>query len=352
MATAGIGSKVEPQNVLVVDDEDQVRAVLCRLLERDGYACSAAAGPAEARAWLAAHSFDLLLCDLRMPDGSGLDLLKEVPSRSPGTGVVVVTGVDDLETARTALRDGALDYVMKPFRANEVLISVANALNRQRVMKEQLAEVQGALSELERARGELDLSHEETVRRLARMVQFRHEETGDHMRRVGAYSAMLARELGMAAERCELIRLASPMHDIGKVAVPDRILLKPGRLEPEELRIMEWHTEAGYLLIRDSSAEVLRLGASIAWTHHERWDGRGYPRGLAAEEIPPEGRLTAVADVFDAITTDRVYRPAYGLEAAIELIRHERARHFDPEVVDCFLDGIEEIRALARGGEL
>lgn len=337
--------------MLVVDDEDQVRAVLCRLLERDGYACSTAAGPSEARSRLADDSFDLLLCDLRMPDGSGLDLLKEIPSRSPGTAVVVVTGVDDLETARTALQHGALDYVMKPFRANEVLISVANALNRQRAMKEQLAEVQGALSELERARGELDL-HEETVQRLARMVQFRHEETGDHMRRVGAYSALLAGKLGMSADRCDLIRLASPMHDIGKVAVPDRILLKPGRLEPEELRIMEWHTEAGYLLMRDSSAAVLRLGASIAWTHHERWDGRGYPRGLAAEEIPPEGRLTAVADVFDAMTTDRVYRPAYGLEEAIDLVRHERARNFDPEVVDCFVDGVEEIRALAGGAEL
>jgi putative two-component system response regulator len=176
-------------------------------------------------------------------------------------------------------------------------------------------------------------------------------ETGKHIDRMSRYCALLAGKVGLESARVDLIRVASPMHDVGKIAIPDSILLKPGSLTAEERRVMERHTEIGYQILSGSRAELLQLAADLAWTHHERFDGRGYPRGLSGEEIPLEGRIAAVADVFDALTTDRVYRKALPLEEAVGMMQGERAKHFDPDILDLFVDSLEDVEAIRRDAD-
>jgi HD-GYP domain-containing protein (c-di-GMP phosphodiesterase class II)/methanogenic corrinoid protein MtbC1 len=193
-------------------------------------------------------------------------------------------------------------------------------------------------SELHIALTELEIAQAETVRRLSMAVEFRDEDTGAHIERIGRFSTLLAQQLGLEAELCELLSHAAPLHDIGKVAIPDAILLKPGPLTPEERSIVETHAEEGHRLLRGSSSSILDMAATIALSHHEKWDGSGYPRGLAGEDIPLEGRIVAVADVFDALTSDRVYRLAFSVEQAVEMMLAQRGRHFDPVLLDAFLE--------------
>jgi methanogenic corrinoid protein MtbC1 len=193
-------------------------------------------------------------------------------------------------------------------------------------------------SELRRALTELEIAQAETVRRLSMAVEFRDEDTGAHIERIGRFSTLLAEQVGIEPEHCELMSYAAPLHDVGKVAIPDAILLKPGSLTPEERAIVETHAEEGHRLLRGSSSSILDMAATIALSHHEKWDGSGYPRGLAGEEIPIEGRIVAITDVFDALTSDRVYRPAFTIERAVEMMREQRARHFDPVLLDTFLE--------------
>jgi methanogenic corrinoid protein MtbC1 len=199
-------------------------------------------------------------------------------------------------------------------------------------------------SELRRALDELETAQAETVRRLAMAVEFRDEDTGAHIERIGRLSSQLAKEIGMDPDFCTRLRYAAPLHDVGKVAIPDAILLKPGPLTPEERAIVETHAEEGHRLVGGSSSSILDMAATIALSHQEKWDGSGYPRGLAGEQIPIEGRIVAVADVFDALTSDRVYRKAFSVDEALRMMRAERGRHFDPTLLDAFL------RVLARSG--
>jgi putative two-component system response regulator len=199
-----------------------------------------------------------------------------------------------------------------------------------------------------RAQETLRRSHEETVRRLSTAAELRDDETGAHIERVSRYCELIAERLGLDPAFRDELRIASPMHDVGKIGIPDAILLKPGPLTPEERAEMERHAEIGYRVLTGSGAELLELAATIAWTHHERFDGSGYPRGLSGETIPLEGRIAAVADVFDALTSDRVYRKALPYEEAIALLRDGRGSQFDPRVVDAFLEADDEIRAIMR----
>jgi methanogenic corrinoid protein MtbC1 len=196
--------------------------------------------------------------------------------------------------------------------------------------------------ELKSALVELEVAQTETVRRLSMAVEFRDEDTGKHVERIGRFSVLLAEQIGMDGEFCKRIRHAAPLHDVGKVAIPDHILLKPGPLTPEERAIVETHTEEGYRLVRGSSSAILDMAATIALSHQEKWDGTGYPRGLKGEEIPIEGRIVAVADVFDALTSDRVYRPAFPVQEAIRMMREERGTHFDPVLLDAFMEVLSE----------
>jgi len=201
-------------------------------------------------------------------------------------------------------------------------------------------EIEDRSHELWHALAELEVAQAETVRRLSMAVELRDEDTGAHIERIGRLSALLAEQIDMDGRFCTRISHAAPLHDVGKVAIPDAILLKPGPLTTEERAIVETHAEEGYRLLQRSSSSILELAASIALSHHEKWDGSGYPRGLTREEIPIEGRIVAVTDVFDALTSDRVYRKAYSIDEAVALMREQRGRHFDPEVLDAFLEVI------------
>ena len=209
-------------------------------------------------------------------------------------------------------------------------------------------EIDTRTSELKRALSELEIAQAETVQRLSMAVEFRDEDTGAHIERIGRFSVLLAEHIGMDADFCERLRHAAPLHDVGKVAIPDAILLKPGPLTPEERAIVETHAEEGHRLVRGSSSSILDMAATIALSHQEKWDGTGYPRGLKGEAIPIEGRIVAVADVFDALTSDRVYRPAFPLKTAVDMMREERGVHFDPELLDSFVDTLGELDGIRR----
>jgi putative two-component system response regulator len=343
--------------VLLVDDEESLRAMLGRLLERAGYTVAAAADVAEAREALRRQAFDLVLADVDMPGSSGLDLAREIQSDYPDTAIVMVTGIDDTSVARAALELGAYGYVIKPFEANEILIEVSNALRRrtlelenrahrerlEQMVRDRTGELWNAIGKLEVAEKELRLAQEDTVERLSIAAEFRDDETARHVQRMSRYSALLASRAGEDAQRAELVRIASVMHDVGKIGIPDSILLKPGKLTPEERRIMEQHSEIGYRILSGSRSEVLTLAAQIAWTHHERMDGTGYPRKLTGDAIPLEGRIAAIADVFDALTSNKVYKKAFPLGQAVDVMREGRGTHFDADLLDLFLDAIDEV---------
>jgi putative two-component system response regulator len=350
------------ERILIVDDEAPMRALLARLLGLRGYDCLTAASPQEGRRVLEAEPVALVLTDANMPGGSGFDFANDVVLSYPDTAVLMVTGLDDRDSAEEALERGAYGYVVKPFRANELLINVHNALRRRalelenRNHREQLeatvlqrtATLRDTIARLERSEGEARRLREETIRRLAWAAEFRNQETGEHIVRVSLYCALLARLVGLDADRVELLRIASPMHDVGKIGIPDSILLKPGALTPEERLAMEAHAEIGYRMLAGSGAELLDLAAVTALTHHERIDGAGYPRGLAGDEIPIEGRITAVADVFDALTSDRVYRPAFEPDEARELMLEQRGTQFDAQLLDLFFGAFDSVLTIRR----
>ncbi len=212
-------------------------------------------------------------------------------------------------------------------------------------------EVDERNDDLRRALSELEIAQAETVRRLSMAVEFRDEDTGAHIERIGRFSTLLAEAIGMSPEFCRRIGHAAPLHDVGKVAIPDAILLKPGPLTAEERAIVETHAEEGHRLLRGSSSSILDMGATIALSHHERWDGDGYPRGIAAENIPIEGRIVAIADVFDALTSHRVYRRAFSVEKAVEMMLEQADRHFDPVLLHKFMEVLDTSGAEARTRE-
>jgi putative two-component system response regulator len=292
-----------------------------------------------------------------MPGESGIDFAREVAKDYPDVAIVMVTGLDDRVYADVAIELGAYGYILKPFKPNELIINVGNALRRraleienrehrerlERTVLERTSALRDTIARLESSDAELRRLREETIRRLSWAAEFRNQETGEHIVRVSLYCALLAERLGLGVERVELLRIASPMHDVGKIGIPDRILLKPGALTPDERKAMEAHAEIGYRMLAGSGAELLEVAAVMALTHHERIDGQGYPSGLAGDDIPIEGRITAVADVFDALTSDRVYRPAFEPEEARELMLEQRGTQFDAQLLDLFFGAFDEV---------
>lgn len=348
--------------LLIVDDNELLCLSLARLLKRQGYHCDTAADSEEAEVLLDAGRYSLVLADMNLPGRSGLWLAEYVARAHPDTAVMMVTGVDDTDVARQALDLGAYGYVIKPFDPNEIVINVANALRRRQLelenrahrerletlVAERTASLEYALKQLADADVALRRAHEEAIQRLAHAAEFHDPATGAHIRRISRVSEILAEAMGLPPRQCELIRLASPMHDIGKIAVADNILRKPGRLEPQEMVEMQRHPHIGFAMLSDSESDLLRLGADIALTHHEKWDGSGYPNGLAGEAIPVEGRIVGLADVFDALTSERPYKRAFDFDEAVEVLQQERGRHFDPVVVDTFIDLTEEMEPLTE----
>jgi putative two-component system response regulator len=350
----------EGARVLVVDDESAIARMLVRILQRSGYTCGSASSAAEAQELMREKEYDAVLTDMDMPGGSGLDLISRLRRDYPNVATMMITGLDDPLLAHAALEVGAYGYIIKPFEANEVIINVANALRRrqleienrsQRARLEQMVEdrtneLWSAVSNLERAECRLKLSQEETIQRLAIAAEYRDNETSRHIDRMSRYCALLAGTVGESPERVETLRLASQMHDVGKIGIPDNILLKPGPLTVEERSIMQRHAEIGYRILCDSQSELLNVAATIARTHHEWYDGGGYPSGLVGTAIPIEGRIAAIADVFDALTSERVYKEAVPMSEAAEIMKGERGMHFDPDLLDSFFSSMDALSAI------
>jgi putative two-component system response regulator len=467
----GVAEDKDKPRILATDDRPEVLRIVDRALG-ERYELAFAGNASEARERIDANRFDLALCDIQMPGGSGLDLAEEIAREHPETGVVLVTGVDDPEVADRALAFGACGYLVKPFWPGQLLITTMNALRRhelelaheahertledriqmlmdaapvpiyikdrerrytiankvahevaglkpneligmtdreimspesERIAAEtdarilehgetyteeeaigvggeekrhfltvkfpyldddgQIAGITGISTDItdkkraeelreylaatqQRAIDELQASRQETIERLTRAIEMHDAATGRHVSRMASTAAFLAEKLGLERDRVLLLRTAAPMHDVGKVATPDGILRKEGPLTPEERGVMEQHTTVGHQILSGSDSELLQLAAEVALTHHERWDGSGYPRGLEGEEIPIAGRIVAVADVFDAVLSDRPYRPALPVKDAINVIRDGSGGHFDPRVAAALLDHAKEVLSL------
>jgi len=327
--------------IVVLDDEEGNLRVLRRLLTIGGYQNVLVTSDP----YRALHAFeegdpDLLLLDLHMPvlDGFGvMDRLASLVSPDDFVPILVLSGDLSSESRKRALAGGAKDFVSKPFDRDEVLLRIRNLLDARMLHKRVQRQNQDLERTVRERTNELHKAHEETLVRLARAAEYRDDDTGEHTRRVGEIAGDLAVRLALPAQDADLIRRAAPLHDVGKIGIPDAILLKPGKLTPEEFDTIKTHTTIGGKILQGSRTPLLQLAETIALCHHERWDGRGYPAGLAGASIPLCARVTAVADVFDALTHERPYKRAWSVEEALEEIKKQRERQFDPDVVDAML---------------
>jgi putative two-component system response regulator len=332
--------------VLITDDEAHVAGILARWLSDAGYQCETANCADEAWRLLTGGDFSLLVSDINMPGRSGMELLQLVREEFPDLAVIMVTAVDDRQTAIRALELGAFGYTIKPFDQNEILITAASALERRRLGLEARAYELYLEDEVRKRTSDLREREEAITLHLLSAAEMRDEETGAHVRRIGLYCAALAANLGWKASSADDLRVAAPMHDIGKIGVPDAVLRKPGPLDAHETETMRTHAQLGSQMLYNAKVPLLQLAADIARTHHERWDGTGYPRRIAGVEIPECGRLVALADVYDALVHDRVYRPALPEDEALGVMVRGRGTHFDPVVYDCFMDTLPRLRAI------
>jgi putative nucleotidyltransferase with HDIG domain len=332
-----------PDRILVVDDEESIRDIVAQMLTTAGYVCTQAGSGTEALALLTSGTdFELMLSDLMMPDLNGSDLLERVKEKYPDMPVVMVTAVHDIQVALDAIRDGAYDYLLKPFEREQLLNSVSRALENRRLKVENRnyqtnleSLVEDRTRQLKATNEELERSYDIMLQVLGEALDYKDRETEGHSRRVTAYTIAIAKRMGIPQEEVAVIARGAFLHDIGKMAIPDNILNKPGKLTPEEIAIMREHCYLGYKLVR--KIPVLREAAEIVYSHQEHYDGNGYPRGLKSAEIPLGARIFSVADTFDAITQDRAYRKAQTMEAARKEIERCAGTQFDPEVVEVFL---------------
>ena len=330
--------------ILIVDDEPANVALLRRLLERAGFdKIESTTEPADAAQLYVKYRPDLILLDLHMPGMDGLavmDQLNEIAEASY-LPILMLTGDITPVARQEALTRGAKDFVSKPFHSDEVLLRIRTLLET-RFLYFQVQSQNTILEAKVRDRTrELEAAQQEIMERLARAAEFRDDNTGQHTERVGQMAALLARQLGLTDPQVSLIRRAAPLHDVGKIGVPDSVLLKPGKLTLEEFEQVKKHTTIGARILSGSRFNLLRLAEEIAFSHHERWDGDGYV-GIKQDQIPLAGRIVAVADVFDALTQKRPYKAAWPIAEAIAEIERQRTRQFDPEIVDAFLRVIDQ----------
>ena len=348
--------------VLIVDDDDRMRDATERILKKAHHRVVQAASAGEARLMWAAHHPEVALVDLELGGESGAALLNEAWVRDLDTAVVVITGSDDVDIANESFEHGASGYIVKPFSPNELLMQVSSALRRrhlERAVAEHVRELEHKVIEsttgisdlrrrLETVTSGSSLDDERLVRHLCSAVCLRDDDTGRHIERVSVTAAALADWCGFVVDPAPALRLAAALHDVGKIGIPDWVLLKAGRLTPEERTIIERHCELGHALLGGSTSPVLILAASVALNHHERWDGNGYPNRRRGEDIPLEARITAVADVFDALTRDRVYRAALPMDTAIDVMQRDRGGLFDPKLLDLFLEHLDDVLELTK----
>ncbi len=347
------GGPAEDASILIVDDEMTMREVLFRNLRAVGYQTRVAGSVAEALAALDREPADLVLSDVMMPGGTGLELLEQVKARYPDTAVVMVTALADIQAAIDALKLGAADYLLKPFSLDQVDLSVSRALTQRRLVLENHAyqvELERKVAEktraLTRALEEMERIYDATIEVLGAALDYRDSETEGHCERVTRYTVALARTMGCTSEQVKQIERGAYLHDLGKIGIPDAILLKPGKLTEDEWEVMKSHAEKGYLMLRDIA--FLKEAAEIVYSHQERYDGSGYPRGLKGEEIPLGARIFAVADTLDAMTSDRPYRKGLSFKASLHEVQRYSGTQFDPKVVEAFVRNADVLETIFR----
>jgi putative nucleotidyltransferase with HDIG domain len=331
-----------PDRILVVDDEEAIREIVCAILSAAGYSWKQASSGIEALALLnSGEQFELMLSDLMMADLDGIGLLERTKERFPDMPVVMVTAVHDISVALAAIRNGAYDYLLKPFEREQLLNAVGRALENRRLKVENRtyqtnleALVRARTDELRAAMSDLERSYDITLQALGDALDLKDAETEGHSRRVTAFTIAIARAMGVPREQIQVIARGAFLHDFGKMAIPDSILRKPGKLDEDERTIMREHCYHGYQMLK--KIPFLADACEIVYSHQEHYDGSGYPRGLKGGEIPLGARIFAVADTLDAIISDRPYRKARSLSAARKEIQDWSARQFDPEVVEVF----------------
>lgn len=340
-------------HIVVVDDEPANLKLAERVLAIGGYTnVTLSQDPTKVTDIYKAKGADLFLIDLNMPVMDGFELIQALKELQDDflPPMLVLTAQKTQEYRQRALDMGARDFVNKPFEINELLARVRNQLeirqahNMLRAQNNILEEkVQERTKALQEAHEQLHESRLQVVRRLGRAAEYRDNETGLHIIRMSYISVILGRAAGMDEDQLDLLLNASPMHDIGKIGVPDHILLKPGKFEPDEWEIMKTHAQIGADILSGDDSPMLTMAREIALTHHEKWDGSGYPNGLAGEAIPLVGRISALADVFDALTSERPYKKAWTVEDAVNLIKEQSGKHFDPALVQCFIEQLDKI---------
>lgn len=335
-----IADRIPSARILMVDDEEANLQLLRRILEPDGFSdIRSTTDSAEVLSLCLADPPDLILLDILMPEKDGYQVLSELREHMGAEEylpVLILTSDHSAEAKRQSLSAGAQDFLTKPLSPTEVRLRVRNLLET-RFLHLALREHNRDLENRVRRRtAELEEAHSQILARLARAAEYRDDETGEHTRRVGRISGAIAQELGLEADQVELIQRVAPLHDVGKIGIPDDILLHPGQLSQDGREVMRSHTTIGGDLMAGSGIPLLDVAEEIARTHHEWWDGNGYPEGLSGEAIPITGRIVAVADTFDALSHRRPYKPAWPVEEAWEEVQRKAGTHFDPAVVEAF----------------
>ena len=365
--------RIKQSKIMIIDDEQLVIKVVRRFLQSEGYenfvTLTQSTGAVER---MEQEQPDVVLLDVMMPEVSGLEILRErrrIPSLQL-TPFIILSGSQDLEVKQEALEHGATDFLGKPVEKIELTLRIKNAL----LLKQQYKDLEVHAHELEQEVQErtrqLERSREQILQCLARAAEYRDNETGRHVVRVGKYARVVGERLGLPKEFCGQIELAAQLHDLGKIGIPDSILLNPGKLSEEEFAVMKRHCEIGREILDPFAADemeelrqnksdparlpsnlrspLLVLAAKIAQTHHEKWDGTGYPLGLKGEQIPIEGRITSVSDVYDALCSVRPYKEGFSVEQALRIMLAERGTRFDPKVLDAFVDQIPRIEKIRK----
>lgn len=339
---------VKPQEgkILIVDDNPVNVAIIEKILRQGGYhRIDSTIDPGAVRALYRNNRYDLIALDIHMPVWNGFDVMEQLRADNPDDyiPVLVLTSDNTIETHHRCLASGAKDFISKPFKKEEVLLRVRNILEV-RLLHNQIMQERDRLEEKVLQRTEqLYTTQLKLIDSLAKTAEYRETQTGSHVSRMSQYVTIVARELGLSSEECELLQQASPMHDLGKIAIPDQVLLKSGNLDDAEWETIKSHAEVGARILSGHDSKLMQVAAAIARTHHERWDGSGYPVGLKGEEIPLFSRIVSVCDVFDALTSERPYRESWKVSKALNYLRDNSGSQFDPKVVNVFEKVIDQI---------
>lgn len=333
--------------IVIVDDQLTSRQVLVQLISSmDGeFDVQSFANPVEGLNWCVRNPVDLILTDYKMPEMNGVEFIQKFRSYDAceHIPIIMVTSIEDKNVRYEALGAGATDFLMKPVDHHECRARCRNLLTQHqqyKIIRDRSRWLERRVAE---ATSEIRLRERETLIRLAKAGEYRDEDTGNHVIRMAKYSRVIAEAIGFSSEDANVIEMAAPMHDIGKIGIKDGILLKPGKLTTEEFEVMKEHTRIGYEILKDSPSKFLQMGAVIALGHHEKYDGSGYPFGKKGDDIPIEARIVAVADVYDALVSERPYKHAWSMQAALEYMEGQRGKHFDPVCFDAFKTQIDSV---------